>query len=186
MLARVIQNFKHEKFIWDPADSYSLRKRNAEKYQNYQNRTTFRGAYWVSKFYYITRLRDIGKNSKIDFFQVFHSTHKLKFFRYLNLILATFWGLLYNTIYGTNTLLKYFQFWTSHFWKNRNFTFCKTLSNFEHTHNKVVFGSIFFLGIRSTWQWNQFFVRKWISIVLESSKINLLLFDYGPAVSLKW
>ena len=27
---RVAQNFKHEKFIWDQADSYSLRKRNAE------------------------------------------------------------------------------------------------------------------------------------------------------------
>ena len=26
-----------------------------------------------SKFYYITRLRDMGENSKIDFFQVFHS-----------------------------------------------------------------------------------------------------------------
>ena len=52
-------NFKHEKFIWDPADSYSLRKRNAEKCQNYQNRTTFKGAYWASQLYYITRLRDM-------------------------------------------------------------------------------------------------------------------------------
>ena len=25
-----------------------------------------------SKFYYITRLRDIGENSKIEFFQLFH------------------------------------------------------------------------------------------------------------------
>ena len=42
---RVIQNFKHEKFIWDPADSYSLRKKNAEKCQNYQKWTTFKGVY---------------------------------------------------------------------------------------------------------------------------------------------
>ena len=68
----MIQNFKHEKFIWDPADSYSLRKRNAEKCQNYQNWTTFKGAYLESKFYYITSLRDMGENSKIDFFQDFH------------------------------------------------------------------------------------------------------------------
>ena len=42
--SRVAQNFKHEKFIWDQADSYSLRKRNAEKCENYQNWTTFRYA----------------------------------------------------------------------------------------------------------------------------------------------
>ena len=43
-MRRVAQNFKHEKFIWDQADSYSLRKRNAEKCENYQNWTTFRYA----------------------------------------------------------------------------------------------------------------------------------------------
>ena len=32
----------------------------------------FKGARWLLKFYYITRLRDMGENSKIDFFQVFH------------------------------------------------------------------------------------------------------------------
>ena len=32
----------------------------------------FKGSYWGSKFYYITRLGDMGENSKIDFFQVFH------------------------------------------------------------------------------------------------------------------
>ena len=42
---RLTQNFKYEKFMWDLADSYSLRKRNAEKCQNYQNWTTFKGAY---------------------------------------------------------------------------------------------------------------------------------------------
>merc|ERR1711894_774422 len=72
MHIRVIQNFKHEKFIWDPADSNSLRKRNAEKCQNYQNRTTFKGAYFASKFYYITHLCDMSENSKIGFFKVFH------------------------------------------------------------------------------------------------------------------
>ena len=41
---RVSQNFKHEKFMWDQADSYSLRKRNAEKCKNHQNPTTFKGA----------------------------------------------------------------------------------------------------------------------------------------------
>ena len=41
---RVAKNFKHEKFIWDQADSYSLRKRNAKKCRNYQNPTTFKGA----------------------------------------------------------------------------------------------------------------------------------------------
>ena len=45
MSIRVIQNFKHDKFTWDPADSYSLRKSNAEKCQNYQNWTMFKGAY---------------------------------------------------------------------------------------------------------------------------------------------
>ena len=42
---RVSQNFKHENFIWDQADSYSLRKRNAEKCENHQNQTTFKGSY---------------------------------------------------------------------------------------------------------------------------------------------
>ena len=42
---RVSQNFKHEKFIWDQADSYFLRKRNAEKCENYQNWTMFKGSY---------------------------------------------------------------------------------------------------------------------------------------------
>ena len=42
--SRVSQNFKHEKFIWDQVDSYSLRKRNAEKCKDYQNPTTFKGA----------------------------------------------------------------------------------------------------------------------------------------------
>ena len=41
---RVSQNFKHKKLIWDQADSYSLRKRNAEKCKNYQNPTPFKGA----------------------------------------------------------------------------------------------------------------------------------------------
>ena len=41
---RVAQNFKHEKFMWDQADSYSLRKRNAEKCKNCQNPTTFKGS----------------------------------------------------------------------------------------------------------------------------------------------
>ena len=45
MHVRVIQNFKHDKFISATAFLYSLRKRNAEKCQNYQNRTTFKGAY---------------------------------------------------------------------------------------------------------------------------------------------
>ena len=69
---RASQNFKHEKFIWDQAVLYSLRKRNAEKCENYRNWTTFKGSYWPSKFYYITRLRDVGENSKIYFFQVFY------------------------------------------------------------------------------------------------------------------
>ena len=38
-------NFKNEKFIWDQADSYSLRKRNAEKCKNFQNPTTFKGSH---------------------------------------------------------------------------------------------------------------------------------------------
>ena len=54
------------------ANSYSLRKRNAEKCKNYQNRTTFRYCPGQSKFYYITRLRDMGENSEIDFFPFFH------------------------------------------------------------------------------------------------------------------
>ena len=65
-------NFKHEIFTRDQADSNSLRKRNAEKYKNYQNLTKFKGARCPSKFYYITHLRDMGQNSKIDFFQAFH------------------------------------------------------------------------------------------------------------------
>ena len=71
MESRVAQNFKHEKFIWDQADSYSLRKRNAEKCKNYQNPTMFKGALWPSKFDYITRLSDMGENSEIDFFSSF-------------------------------------------------------------------------------------------------------------------
>ena len=70
--SRVSQNFKHRIFIWGSTNSYSLRKRNAEKCQNYQNRTMFKGAYSASKFYYITRLYDMGENTKIDFFHVFH------------------------------------------------------------------------------------------------------------------
>ena len=69
---RVSQNFKHEKFIWDQTDSYSLRKRNAEKCKNYQNLTTFRGFYRLSKFHFITHPCDMGENSKIDFFEVIH------------------------------------------------------------------------------------------------------------------
>ena len=42
--------FKHEIFTWDQAFSWSLRKRNAEKCKFYQNRTTFRGCSWPSKF----------------------------------------------------------------------------------------------------------------------------------------
>ena len=42
---RVSQNFKYEKFTLDQADSYSLRKRDAEKCENYQNPTTFKGSY---------------------------------------------------------------------------------------------------------------------------------------------
>ena len=37
-------NFKHEKFTRDQADSYSLRKTNAEKCENYQNPTTFKSS----------------------------------------------------------------------------------------------------------------------------------------------
>ena len=40
--------------------------------QNYPNWTISKGAREASKFYYITRLRDIGENSKIDSFQDFH------------------------------------------------------------------------------------------------------------------
>ena len=82
MFIRVAQNFKHEKFIWDQADSYSLRKRNAEKCENYQNWTTFRYANWASKFYYITRLRDMGENNKIHFFQVFHFEMNFHFYNH--------------------------------------------------------------------------------------------------------
>ena len=32
----------------------------------------FKGSNWASKFYYITHLRVMGENSKIDFFQVLH------------------------------------------------------------------------------------------------------------------
>ena len=67
------------KFLQKTANSYSLRKRNAEKCENYQNPTTFKVSYWASKFYYITRLRDMGENIKIDFFQVFHSELYLLF-----------------------------------------------------------------------------------------------------------
>ena len=66
------QNFKQEIFLWNQADSYSLRKRNAEKCENHQNWTTFKGSYWASKFWYIIRLCEIGQNSKIDSFKVFH------------------------------------------------------------------------------------------------------------------
>ena len=76
---RVAQNFKHEKFIWDQADSYSLRKRNAEKCENYQNWTTFRYANLRSKFYYITRLRDMGEKGKIDFQFDFHLNYNFIF-----------------------------------------------------------------------------------------------------------
>ena len=82
LMSRVAQNFKHEKFIWDLADSYSLRKRNAEKCKNFWNRTTFRYANLRSKFYYITRLRDMGENSKIDFFQVFHFKLYIHFYNH--------------------------------------------------------------------------------------------------------
>ena len=71
MAFRVAQNFKHEKFIWDLADLYSLRKRNAEKCKNFLNQTTFRYAHLRSKFYYITRLRDMGEDSNIVFFSSF-------------------------------------------------------------------------------------------------------------------
>ena len=71
---RVAQYFKHEKFIWDLADSYSLRKRNAEKCKNFWNRTTFRYANLRSKFYYITHLYDIGENGKIEMMLWSHFT----------------------------------------------------------------------------------------------------------------
>ena len=61
MYSRASKDFKNEK-----------RKRNAEKCKNYQNPNTFKDARWLSKFYYITRLRAIGENRKISFFQVFH------------------------------------------------------------------------------------------------------------------
>ena len=47
--------------------------------------------------------------------------HQLKFFTYIHKILAKFWWLLYNTIYGANILLKYFWFWTREFWKTSKF-----------------------------------------------------------------
>ena len=66
---RVIQNFKHNEFISATAFLYSLRKRNAGKCENYQNRTTFKGSYWAWMFYYITRLHDMDENSKFIFFK---------------------------------------------------------------------------------------------------------------------
>ena len=56
-----------------PLCSIGLRKRHAEKCKNYQNLTMFKGSRWPLTFYFITRLCDMGENSKIDFFQVFHS-----------------------------------------------------------------------------------------------------------------
>ena len=32
---KYLVNFKHDKFLWDLADSWSLRKRNAEKWKNF-------------------------------------------------------------------------------------------------------------------------------------------------------
>ena len=43
-----------------------------QKCKNFEIWTIFRYCKMRSKFYYITRLRDMGENSKIDFFQVFH------------------------------------------------------------------------------------------------------------------
>ena len=51
----------------------------------------------------------------------------LKIFLYINLILANFWGLLTNTIDGTNILLKSFWFWTREFWKNSKFQVCNMM-----------------------------------------------------------
>ena len=61
---RASQNFKHEKLKWDQADSYSLRKRNAEKCENYKNGTIL--------LYYTLRLCEIGQKGKIYFIQVFN------------------------------------------------------------------------------------------------------------------
>ena len=68
----IVCSLKHDKFIWDQADLCSLRNKNSEKCHDYQNWTTLKGAYWASKFYYITGLCDISENSKVIFFQVFH------------------------------------------------------------------------------------------------------------------
>ena len=43
-----------------------------QKCKNLEIWTIFRYCKMQSKFYYITRLCDMGENSKIDFFQVFH------------------------------------------------------------------------------------------------------------------
>ena len=43
-----------------------------QKCKNFEIWTIFRYCKMRSKFYYITRLRDMGENSKIDFFQGFN------------------------------------------------------------------------------------------------------------------
>ena len=57
MSSRVAQNqqanFKHEKSLWDRADSWSLRKRNAEKCKNFEIGPRLGVAKWTFVFYYM-------------------------------------------------------------------------------------------------------------------------------------
>ena len=44
-------------------------------FQNFWNRTIFKGSPWASKFYYITHQCEICQNRKIDFFKFFTSNY---------------------------------------------------------------------------------------------------------------
>ena len=72
-------------------------------------------AYLIAGISYIVGRPPLMDGLTID------SSHEQKFSVYSYIILAKFWCLLSNPIYGTNTLLKYFWFLTRVFWKNPKF-----------------------------------------------------------------
>ena len=68
-------------------------------------------------------------------------SHMLKFYLYINLILATFWDMGYITMHEDNILWKYHQNWTREIWKIQIFVFfylikvykSKFLTYFRHS-----------------------------------------------------
>ena len=66
-----VSEFNHEKFAWYQTDSYSLRKRNAEKCKNHQNKLRVRMLIerqsFTTQHAYVTWVKTI----KLTFFKIF-------------------------------------------------------------------------------------------------------------------